>query len=163
MMRKFAEDTDVAPEKSRMEIEMTVKRYGATSFYSGWDETNAAAIIGFQIENRVVQFKLRIPPIEEFAGTVKVAYGNTRKRKPEEMEVARKQEERRRWRALALAIKAKLEVVSSKIATLEQEFLAHVVLPDGSTVGDWVGPQIEQAYTERKMPRMLPSMGETSR
>ncbi len=41
---------------------------------------------------------------------------------------------RQRWRALALLVKAKLEAVESGIVSFEEEFLAHVVLPDGSTV-----------------------------
>jgi hypothetical protein len=42
-----------------------------------------------------------------------------------------KQAYHQRWRALALAIKA----VESGIATFEEEFLAHIALPNGSTVG----------------------------
>jgi hypothetical protein len=34
--------------------------------------------------------------------------------------------------------------------------LAHIVLPDGSTVGDWVRPQVESAYQLGTMPQMLP-------
>ena len=38
---------------------------------------------------------------------------------------------RQRWRALLLIIRAKLEAVASGITTLENEFLANIVLPDG--------------------------------
>ena len=41
---------------------------------------------------------------------------------------------RQRWRALNLAIKAKLEAVESGIVTFDQEFLAHIVGPSGQTV-----------------------------
>jgi len=160
--RKFAENTSVPPEKSRMEIEMAVKRYGAEQFYSGWDEMAKSAVIGFRMENRIVQFKLRIPPpLEEFDGSVKLSYGNHRRRTRDEMKKAQEQEERRRWRCLHLAIKAKLEAVATKIASFDAEFLAHVVLPDGSTVGEWVGPQLDEVYSGRKMPAMLPALGET--
>jgi hypothetical protein len=50
-------------------------------------------------------------------------------------------------------------VVESGISTFEQEFLAHIILPDNSTVGDWIGPQIEQAYETGAMPPMLPALG----
>lgn len=36
--------------------------------------------------------------------------------------------------------------------------MAHIVLPDGSTVGQWMAPQIEQAYTTGRMPSMLPAI-----
>jgi hypothetical protein len=54
-------------------------------------------------------------------------------------------EMRRRWRSLALAIKAKLEVVASGIATFDEEFMAHLVLPDGTTVGDRVTTELDVA------------------
>lgn len=68
---------------------------------------------------------------------------------------------RQRWRALALAIKAKLEAVETGIATFEEEFLNYIVLPDGVTVGEFIRPQIETAYATGTMPKMLPGIGET--
>ena len=46
--------------------------------------------------------------------------------------------------------------VASGITTLEEEFLAHMVLPDGQTVGQWLLPQVAEAYDTRQMPPMLP-------
>jgi hypothetical protein len=73
---------------------------------------------------------------------------------------------RQRWRALALVIKAKLEAVESGITIFEDEFLAHIVLPDGSTAGDWMRPQIAKAYDKNKMPPpmtlALPGAGGTT-
>jgi hypothetical protein len=54
---------------------------------------------------------------------------------------------------LAPVIKAKLEVVESGISVLDEEFLAQIVLPDGSTAGDFLVPQIERAYESGEMPR----------
>lgn len=45
--------------------------------------------------------------------------------------------------------------MESGITTLESEFLANLVLPDGGTVGDWLAPQIEEAYATGRMPPML--------
>ena len=67
---------------------------------------------------------------------------------------------RQRWRALALAIKAKLEMVESGITTLEQEFLAYIVLPSGQSVGEWLAPQMERADITGRMPALLPLMEE---
>jgi hypothetical protein len=63
---------------------------------------------------------------------------------------------RARWRALALVIKAKLEAVESGITTFEEEFLAHIVLPDGTTLGQWAAPRLAHVYDTGAMPPMLP-------
>lgn len=62
---------------------------------------------------------------------------------------------RQKWRCLALAIKAKLEAVESGIATFEEEFMSHIILPDGKTVGQFMKPQIEAAYASGTMPKLL--------
>lgn len=59
---------------------------------------------------------------------------------------------RQAWRALTLCIKAKLEAVSAGISEFEDEFLAHIVLPGGGTVSQWIRPQIENAYLTGDMP-----------
>lgn len=71
------------------------------------------------------------------------------------LEKAYEQACRQRWRALNLAVKAKLEAVSSGIASFEEEFLAHIVLPNGKTVGNLLVPQLGRAYLENKMPPLL--------
>lgn len=63
---------------------------------------------------------------------------------------------RQRWRALALLIKSKLEAVESGITVFEEEFMAHVVLPDGKTVGQHLLPQIAHSYESGHMPPLLP-------
>jgi hypothetical protein len=65
---------------------------------------------------------------------------------------------RQRWRAMALIIKAKLEAVEAGIRTLEMEFLADTLLPDGRTVGQWSAPQIERSYQTGQMPPALPGL-----
>jgi hypothetical protein len=148
---RYAAQTTVATDKSRAEIERTLSRYGATHFMYGWDRSSA--IIGFVIGGKQIQFKLPLPDREsdEFRLT------NSRKwaRSPQDQERAWEQSCRQRWRALALAIKAKLETVEAGISTFEAEFLAHIVLPNKQTVGDWLVPQITQAYRDGKMPGRL--------
>jgi hypothetical protein len=63
---------------------------------------------------------------------------------------------RARWRALFVVVKAKLVAVDSGITTIEREFLADLVLPDGETVGEWLKPQIEEIYATRTLPKLLP-------
>jgi len=70
---------------------------------------------------------------------------------------------RQRWRALALVIKAKLEAAESGITEFEDEFLAHILIPDGSgdtmTAGEFLRPQIDAAYETGTMPKMIPYLG----
>jgi hypothetical protein len=65
---------------------------------------------------------------------------------------------RQRWRALLLVIKAKLEAVQGGITEFDAEFLPHIVLPDGQTVGDWIIPQVNTAYELGEMPQALPML-----
>lgn len=144
----YAENTKVPIERSKAEIEKTLTRYGAQGFAYGWQEE--MAVVRFVIADRQVRFILPLPPLSEFARD-----GRNRLRGKEAQQIAWEQGCRQRWRALALAIKAKLEVVESGIATFEDEFLAHIMLPNGETAGNWMKPQIAQAYQSGKMPPLL--------
>lgn len=152
-MARFAENTSVPVEKSKAEIEATLARYGATEFMSGWDQTRA--MLQFRAKGRIVRFQLPLPDrdAEEFRMTP----AKKRWRSDDEAHKAWEQACRQRWRALALCIKAKLEAVEAGITEFEAEFLAHIVLPDGSTVGGFMAPQIAAAYETGAMPKLLPA------
>ena len=62
---------------------------------------------------------------------------------------------RQRWRALLLIIRAKLEAVESGITTLESEFLANIVLPDGGWWDSGWRRRLRRAYATGRMPPML--------
>jgi len=147
-MAKYAERTSVPVESSRGEIEKTLKRYGADAFMYGSDPDKA--VIGFRMAGRMYRYTLPLPPLSDFAATP-----GGQERSLDAQEKVRDQVVRQRWRALALVIKAKLEAVESGIVTLEDEFLAHTMLPGGITVGEWARPDIEQAYISNKMPAQL--------
>ena len=66
-------------------------------------------------------------------------------------------------RALLLVIKAKLEAVHQGISTLEREFLADTIMPDGQTVAEWAEPQLAKAYESGQMPKLLPDYSEATR
>lgn len=156
-MRRFAEGTDVSPERSRAEIEAVLRRYGATEFASGWAPDRAT--IMFAHGQWRVRFFLPIPKIEAF----NPAKGNepkgwnswTPERRKTFVQRARDAEERRRWRALALVIKAKLEAIASKITTFEDEFLAHIMIPGGITVGEKIASQLIDSYKTGGTPPLL--------
>jgi hypothetical protein len=149
----FARDTHVSVDRSKAEIEQLLRRYGADQFFTGWDAD--AAVIGFRAQGRFVKFHLPLPSRTDAKFTRTPSRGT--RRTSSEADRHWEQACRQRWRALALVIKAKLEAVASGITTFEDEFLAHVVMPDGQSVGDWVRPQVEDAYLSGKMPPLLPS------
>ncbi len=156
-MAGYAEATKVPVEKSRAEIEGVLRRYGATGFISGWNETQA--VIGFQMGGRQCKFFLPIPnPAEDrFTRRTDVRTRKTYALPPERAHKEWEQACRQRWRALALVIRAKLEAVAAGITVFEDEFMAHIVLPDGQTIGQVMRPQIEDAYREGRMPPLLPN------
>jgi hypothetical protein len=157
---RYAENTNVSVEASRAEIERTLTRYGASSFMYGW--TGEAAIVQFIAEGRHVKFILKLPDRNDKRFTHFKRGTRYVTQVPRTPEAALKEWEqgcRQRWRALALCIKAKLEAVESGISTFEDEFLAQIVLPDGKTAGEWLRPQVDEAYRTGSMPAMLPALG----
>lgn len=154
-MARYAENTSVSSERSRAEIEQTLARYGADGFMYGWD--GGTAVLAFQMHGRRIRFDLQMPErnAEEFTKTE-----TGRERAPAQSAKAWEQACRQRWRALALVIKAKLEAVESGITMFEEEFLAHIVLPGGDTVGHWMLPQVDRSYKSGQMPPLLPGPDE---
>lgn len=150
-MARYAESTTVPVEKSRLEIESTLARYGANKF--GYYHDQQRAMIEFAAKGRHVRFVLPLP--DRNAAEFKVTPAKRLLRSPEEQYKAWEAACRQRWRALGLAIKAKLEAVECGISEFEEEFLAHIVLPNHQTVGQWLRPQIEEVYATGGMPQML--------
>ena len=149
---RYAAATDVSAARSREEIERTLTRYGARSFAYGWD--TAQAVLGFAVGDRQVRFALPMPDrnAREFLYTP----SRGQRRSDSAAAEAYDQAVRQRWRALALVIKAKLEAVAAGIVEFDQEFLAHIVLPDGSTVGERTIPQMAAALEGGSAPVLLP-------
>jgi hypothetical protein len=153
-MARYAANTDVTSSSSRDEIERTLSRYGATGFMYGWTEQRA--VVAFQAHDRRVQFTLPMPDRNDRRFTHTPA-----KDLPRSASAAAKEYDqavRQRWRALSLVVKAKLEAVESGITTFDDEFMAHIVLPHGGTVGEWMAPQIREAYETGTVPALLPGV-----
>lgn len=149
-MPRFAQGTSVSVEKSEAEIKTLLRRYGAEGFASGWDSTRA--FVGFKRNNLTIRFVLTMPDPKHRRFTHTEARGLPRSQR--DAEIAWEQECRRAWRALALVIKAKLEAVETGISTFESEFMAHIVLHNGKTMGEQFIPQIE-AYSKSGKPAQL--------
>ena len=153
---KYAAGTEVSSEKSRMEIETTLRRYGATGFMYGWQP--ASAMVAFEAHGRTIKFMLPLPDKTDQKFTHFKRGGSQWALTPRTEAAALaawEQACRQRWRALALCIKAKLEAVECGITTFEQEFLAHFIAADGRTVGEHIIPQLNDTTN----PRALSLMG----
>lgn len=150
-MTRYAASTEVTVERSRAEVERILARYGADSF--GYFTEPGRSVVQFRYAGWVVRFELPMPDQgdREFQRTP----ARHQLRSKESAFAAWEQACRQRWRALALAVKAKLEAVECKITSFEEEFLAHLVLPDGRTVGRTAIPQLMHAKETGLLPRTL--------
>ena len=132
----YAERTSVPIDRSKAEIEKTLCRYGADKFFYGTSAQGSG--IGFEYKQRVIRMSVPNPNPKLFDTTKKY-----------------EAEKRRMWRVLALALKAKLELIDAGLTRFEDEFLAQTSLPDGSTVSQWLQPQILHAIEQNQMPKLL--------
>lgn len=140
-MTRYAENTTVPVDRSRMEIEKCLERHGARGFYYGSE--GGRAMVGFKMLNErgnllAVRMQLDLPDQggEEFALTP-----TGKKRDRNAAMVAWEQACRSRWRALLLIVKAKLEAVDIGITTIEREFMPDLLMPNGMTLGQMVAEQ----------------------
>lgn len=153
----YAKGTGVGVDKTRNEIERTLTKYGATSFAYGWS-ANGASIM-FEAKDRRVRFLLPLPgrKDERFNFFRRGRSNYLSPRPPEVAQKAWEQACRERWRSLLLAVKARLESVDAGIESFEDAFFAHIVMPDGKTVGEHARPQIAAAYKSGQVRPLLTS------
>ncbi len=136
--RTYAQDTKVPADRTRSEIEALLARYKARATAVFQDQQGAA--IAFEINERRILFRIKLLD-------PKTTKADAHRRAT--------------WRALLLSIKAKMISVDTGIETFEEAFMAHVVMPDGQTVGDTITPRIAEAYREQKMIPLLPRLPKT--
>lgn len=136
-VRRYAQDTKVDVGASKAELTTILRRAGAGQMLMGDDAERRLILLGFSLGGR--QYRLS-------ASTERPS----RRCDAEQLE-------REAWRALVLIVKAKLEVVAMGQSSVEEEFLANLVLPSGDTVGSDVLPKIKQAYETGVMPHLLPA------
>lgn len=141
----YAEGTSVPVSRSQEEVKRVLQKYEASGFAFG--EQLGLSLVTFEMAGRRIKMIMPTPIPGKDRGATKYNYVHS-------VQTAEK-ETRRRWRCLVIAIKAKLECVASGITTLDEEFLAHIVLPNGNTIGREIKPQIDSAYSNGKMPPLL--------
>lgn len=111
-------------------------------------------MVAFEMRGRRVKFLLPLP--DKGDGKFKFTPAKRNTRSPEQQYEAWEQACRQSWRALALAIKAKLEAVESKISEFDSEFMANIILPSGLTIGETLIPQIGHIMQTGHLPPLLP-------
>lgn len=141
-MRRYAEGTSVPVDRTRGEVEKLLRKHGASGFLFG--EEHGKALLAFGMRDRRLRFIVPMP--------------EPNKTRSNERQVAA--EVRRRWRALLLVLKAKLEAVASEIVLFDEEFLAHIVVNGNTTIGDHMIPQMKTALASGKLPPLLGEGGE---
>lgn len=142
--RRFASETEVPASRSRAELEDLLVAAGAYQVGIAKDTRAKKVFVVFGLDARRVRLTINTEPTEKH-------------RKDLDLE----QYERAAWRRLILVVKAKLEIIRDGQSTVEREFLADVMLPDGATVGETLGPQLAESYATGRMPPLLPGLGET--
>jgi hypothetical protein len=158
-MTQYAANTDVSTDKTVSEIQRTLTRYGADAFCYGWESNRG--LVTFRIKGKHIRIIVPLPNKNDnaFYLTPKRSQMRTRDQAVRAWEQACRQ----RWRAMALVIKAKLEAVDTGITTLETEFLAHILLPNGRTVGEMAIPEITKCYADGIMPRSILMLEESEK
>lgn len=165
-MRRYAEDTTVSVEKSEAELKTLLRKHGAEQRLVFSDDVKGAAVVQFTLEDRMVRLKLRTFR-DDLPDPALTYYGSdgptcprgwngwSLKRRGEWVDGCQQQFERSAWRRLVLVVKSKLELVADGMATMEEEFLAYILLPNNSTVYEECADRLSAAYESGQVPPML--------
>lgn len=136
-MPLYAKHTRVPIAQSKQEIEKTLTRYGIEEF--GFGTSPRGSGILFTKNGRCYKLNLPNPDRKKF-----------------DSDNQYEQAIRQRWRILLLSLKAELEKVEAGLTSFEDQFLAYMALPDGSTVGDFMKlPENIKRLQKTEMPKLL--------
>lgn len=158
-MNRFASNTSVPVERSQAELQRLVRQHGASTVATMQTETGAA--VAFQVGAYRVRLELDVPTTKHFLDAAKqdkaprgwLSWDEKRRLHWAREQV--EQVERQRWRALLLVTKAKFELIAEGASSIEREFMADLLLPNGQRVEQWLVPQLKDNEGKR-MPPLLP-------
>ena len=132
---------------SREHVERALLDFGATDVRSS--QRGHVSAIAFRACGRQFRMVISLPQpggMPAVQGEVDDVHGREVTTKVVELDA------RRFWHAFAVSTDAKLAAVAAGVATIESEFLAHVVLPGNRTVMDELEPVIASAYRSGQRP-----------
>jgi hypothetical protein len=147
MTSPYTRGDSYSSEASRKHITQALATYGATDVV--FSQRGNLSAVAFRGDGR--QFRI-VMPILQSEGALAIRGDIADSRLHEANARSLERANRKSWHALALAIDAKLGAAAAGIATLESEFLAHVVLPGNRTVLDELEPVIDSAYRSGRRP-----------
>jgi len=153
MTQPYAARTEVTPERSLAEIERILIRFGATKFATMRDTDVGRVSIAFNVGDQAHRMGFPIPRPIDFALTP-----TKQRRTPRAQEEMSTQEYRRRWRSLALYLKALLDARESGIIDIAEALMPYAVLPSGHTVAEFLGPQMTRALADGSMPSVTKAL-----
>lgn len=135
-MPTYAKSTTVSVAKTKVQIQSLFEKWGIEEFFFGSSPRGEG--VGFKYSERL--YKHNVPQPNR---------GNMTDRQYE-------QALRQRWRIFYMSLKMKLEEIDSEGMTFEDQFLAMMCLPDGSTVADFMRLDENIArLSAAEMPKLL--------
>ncbi len=138
-MPRYAKNTSVPVARSKQKIEELLESYGIEESFMGRSPRGDG--IGFRYEGKIYKMNVPTPNRKEF---------NT--------ENQFQQAIRQRWRILFMSMKMKFEEIDAGVISFEDQFLAQMSLPDGTTVADFMKlPENIARLEKTKMPNLLTS------
>ncbi|QDG87476.1 hypothetical protein [Pseudarthrobacter sp. NIBRBAC000502770] len=147
MTSPYTRGDSFSSEASRKHIRQALTDYGATDImFTQRGDRSAVAFRGAGRQFRIVM------PLLQSDGALAIRGDIADSRVHEANAKVLERANRKSWRALAMSIDGKLGAAAAGIATLESEFLAHVVLPGNQTVFDEVESVIDSAYRSGRRP-----------
>ena len=136
-MPRYAKNTTVPVARSKQKIEELLVSYGIEESFMGRSPRGDG--IGWKYKGKVYKMNVPTPNQNDF---------NT--------ENQYQQAIRQRWRILYMSMKMKFEEIDAGVISFEDQFLAQMSLPDGTTVADFMRLPDNIARLEKtKMPRLL--------
>ena len=135
---KYAKNTSVPVARTKQKLDELLIDYGVEEFFIGRSPRGDG--IGFEYKGKV--YKMNVP-------------NPSRDNKTEKQY---EQELRQRWRILYMSTKMKFEEVDAGVKSFEDQFLAQMCLPNGTTVADFMRlPENVAKLEKSEMPKLLTS------
>lgn len=138
MTNPYAAGTTVPVERSKAELDRILAKHGATQRGIVQDDEAWRAAVMFVMKGAQYRLEVPLPKGAEYQAIPRW-----------------EQACRERWRAVVLLVKAKLELARLGVSTVEREFMADLVLPNGQTLHTAMQGPIADALKAGTMPRLL--------
>lgn len=138
----YAKGTTVDVEKSRLDVDRLLARHGASQRGVMQDDAKEIAAVAFVIRGAKYRIDIPLPKRSQIRDPRKHA-----------------QACRERWRLVLLALKSKLELVALGGSTIEREFFADLVLPNGQTAHQGFSELLRNGLGDGLMRLLPPAPG----